>query len=54
MEIECPKCEKDQELDCDDAPSDACDSKDYECRHCEHVFSIGWYATAEVRQAYLD
>ena len=51
MEIECPECKKDQELDEGDCPSNACDSKEYECKYCEHVFHIGWYATAEVRKS---
>jgi len=49
VEIECPECEELQDLDGDDLPSRACDDEDYECKYCEHVFSIGWYATAEVR-----
>ena len=49
MDIDCPKCEENSELDCDDTPSDACDSKMYTCPHCEHEFLIGWYATAELR-----
>jgi len=49
MEIECPECEKTQELDWDDLPERACDDEDYECRYCEYQFKIGWYATAELR-----
>lgn len=52
MEIECPKCEKISELDGDDLPSRACDTNhDYECKNheCQNVFSIGWYAEAEIR-----
>jgi len=54
MNIGCPKCGFDQELDYDALPAMACDDKDYECRNCEHVFSIGWYAEAEVRDDYLE
>tara|TARA_R110000772_G_scaffold227268_1_gene337989 strand:- start:354 stop:503 length:150 start_codon:yes stop_codon:yes gene_type:complete len=49
MNIECPACEYDNELDSDDLPSHACDSVDFECSNCEHVFPIGWFAEAELR-----
>jgi len=49
MDIDCPKCGKNNELDSDDLTGDACDSDDFECGYCEHEFSIGWYATAELR-----
>ena len=49
MNIDCPECGKNNELDSDDLPSNACNDKDFECHYCEHVFSIGWYATAENR-----
>ncbi len=50
MDIDCPECGKNSELDADDLPTCACDdNEDYECPECEHVFSIGWYATAELR-----
>ena len=49
MEIDCPECEKTNELDCDDTPEAACDDTEYTCKHCEHEFKIGWYATAELR-----
>lgn len=49
MNIDCPECDKNNELDCDDLPERACDDGDVECKHCEHVFSAGWYATAELR-----
>ncbi len=56
MNIDCPKCQEEQELDCDDLPKLACDSQDYECRNarCNHTFSVGWSAEAEVRNDYLD
>ena len=54
MYIDCPKCDKQQELDHDDLPRDACDDSDYECKFYEHVFSIGWSSEAEVRDDYLD
>jgi len=49
MNIECPECEFDNELDCDDLPDRACDDESFECKNCEHQFNIGWYATAELR-----
>jgi|TARA_R110000851_G_scaffold188171_2_gene338137 hypothetical protein len=49
MNIECPKCGKDNELDGEDLPDCACDDQDYECQKCEHVFKIGWSAEAELR-----
>jgi hypothetical protein len=50
MYIDCPKCGENNDLDCDDLPANACDdNEDYECKHCEHVFSIGWSAEAELR-----
>lgn len=49
MHIDCPECEHKNEVDGDDLPSHACDSEDFECGNCEHVFSIGWYATVELR-----
>ncbi len=49
MDIDCPECGKNNELDSGDLADYACDSEEFECIHCEHVFSIGWYATAELR-----
>jgi len=50
MNIDCPECGKNNELDHDDLPERACDDNTaYECTHCEHVFSIGWCAEAELR-----
>ena len=49
MEIDCPKCEKNNDLNSDDLPYRACDDKEYECKDCGHVFSIGWSAEAELR-----
>ena len=49
MNINCPHCEKNNELDGDDLSDYACDAEDYECKYCEESFRIGWYATAELR-----
>ncbi len=49
MKIECPKCKKEQEVNDIYIPDDACDSEEYICVHCGHMFTIGWYATLEVR-----
>lgn len=49
MDINCPECNHENEVDGDDLPIHACDSEDFECSNCEHVFSIGWYATVELR-----
>jgi predicted Zn finger-like uncharacterized protein len=55
MNIECPKCSNNFDLDCDDLPSAACDKNEVECTNpnCEHSFMAGWYATTEVRDACL-
>ena len=49
MYIECPKCDEVNDLDSDDLPANACDSTDYKCVKCKHVFQIGWCAEAELR-----
>ena len=49
MNIKCPECDHEIELDCDDLPEMACDSNEIECPLCEHEFKVGWYATAEYR-----
>lgn len=49
MEIECPFCKKESEVDGEDLPDNACDDAEYECPHCDYLMNIGWYATAEVR-----
>lgn len=49
MHIDCPECGKNNDLDNEDLPSNACDDTDIECKHCEYVFSVGWYAVAELR-----
>jgi len=49
MEIECPVCHEETELDHDDIPERACDDKEWECHKCGATMKIGWYATAEVR-----
>lgn len=50
MEVECPKCEEICEVDGEDLPDCACDDEEFTCPHCEHEFTIGWYAMVEVRQ----
>lgn len=39
------------DLDNEDLSDYACDSVDVECSNedCEEVYSVGWYATAELR-----
>jgi hypothetical protein len=55
MHIDCPECGENNDLDCDDLPERACDdNENYECKLCGHVFSIGWYAVAEIRDKYID
>lgn len=49
MEVECPECEEENKVEGEDLPSCACDSTEFECSHCDHVFLIGWYAMVEVR-----
>jgi hypothetical protein len=49
MNIECPECGFDNDIDGEDLPDRACDSEDFECRQCEHTFLIGWVADVELR-----
>ena len=49
MDIDCPKCEKNIEFDCDDLPDNACDDTEHKCVFCQYVFSVGWCAVAELR-----
>ena len=51
MEIECPKCHTNNEDLEDFLPDRACDSVDYYCNECDHEFSIGWVAEAEIRDS---
>lgn len=54
MHIDCPECDKNNDLDVDDLPERACDDNDsYECKECGHIFSIGWEAIAEIRSPYI-
>lgn len=50
--VECPKCEKACDV-ADDLPDCACDDAEFTCPFCEHEFSIGWYAVAEVKESGL-
>ena len=56
MNIECPKCGRDHEIEGDILPDHTCDDVEFECYNedCFHVFTIGWYATIEVRQDRLS
>lgn len=47
--FECPKCEKEIELEWEVLPELACDSIDWECPECGYETKIGWYATIEER-----
>jgi len=49
MEIECPECDKVNDIDGDDLPVRACDSAEFQCTLCDHLFDVGWYATVELR-----
>lgn len=49
MNIECPECNEIQDIDGDDLPLRACDTSEYECLHCQHRMTIGWYAVVELR-----
>ena len=49
MNIKCPKCNYDNEDIGEDLPTHACDSVDFECKKCDHVFAIGWIAEVELR-----
>ncbi len=56
MDIDCPECNKNHELDCDDLPDNACDSKEFECDTgdggCGFSFEVGWRAEAEIRSGF--
>ena len=49
MNIECPKCKEEMDLEDVDLSKFACDSVEVECIHCDEIMAIGWYATAELR-----
>ena len=49
MNIECPECDHDIDLESEDMPDRACDETEIECPLCQHEFKVGWYATAEYR-----
>jgi hypothetical protein len=49
MELECPVCQVESELDDIALPSKACDDNEWECPACSATMSIGWCAVAEVR-----
>ena len=49
MEIECPECKKESEVEGEDLPHNACDEKYFQCTHCGFEFLIGWYAIVELR-----
>jgi len=49
MNINCPECGHNNEVDGEDLPSHSCDSEEFECSNCEYVFDIGWYAVVELR-----
>jgi len=48
-EINCPKCEKEINVESEDLPERACDDGDIDCPHCEHSFKFGWIAELETR-----
>jgi len=47
--LDCPKCDKENFIEGEDFPETVCDDEDFECVHCEHEFSFGWYALLEIR-----
>ena len=51
MNINCPYCDTEIDLDNYDMPNNACDDMEITCENesCESDFKVGWYATAEVR-----
>jgi len=49
MNIDCPDCGKNNEIEGDDLPDRVCDDAYYTCKYCEHEFKIGWYAEVELR-----
>lgn len=53
VEVECPSCHKVNQDIGDILPPRACESVEHECAFCSHIFSIGWYAEVEVRDAKL-
>jgi hypothetical protein len=49
MNIDCPHCGKNNEIDGDDLSPHCSEDEGYECKYCEHEFKIGWYAEVELR-----
>lgn len=49
MDIDCPECGHNNEVDGEDLPLRACDDTYIECEECDEPFKIGWYATIELR-----
>ena len=50
MQVDCPYCENEINLECEDLPNNACDDLEIEYPHCDEHLKVGWYAEAEVRQ----
>jgi len=49
MNIDCPHCKKENDIDSDYLPDAACEDAEYQCDFCEKEFSFGWYAELELR-----
>lgn len=49
MNIDCPECDFNNEVEGDDLPEKCCDSSEFQCKRCDHIFDISWYATVEIR-----
>ena len=49
MDIECPNCHKEYEIEHDYFPENACDEREYECDFCGKDLLIGWEASATAR-----
>jgi hypothetical protein len=55
MELVCPCCNEQIEVEDEFLPHRACDTKeDYECPRCESTLAIGWTANVEVRHIVCD
>jgi len=46
--FDCPKCNKENEIEGEDLPTDCCDTELYECQHCGIYLQVGWEASITV------
>ena len=54
MNIECPKCNYNNEDVNEFLSKFACEDTVFQCLQCDHEFMIGWVAEVEIRDDKLD